>query len=258
MTIEVEKAFDSLDWQYLFEALKSFNFGPTFIQWIQIFFRDITSCNINNNVTSDYFHLSGGVRQGDPLSPLLFVLAVETLAINICSNHDIHGLFFAKKEIKVLSYADDTTAVLATIDDAKILINLLNEFEKVSGLKINEEKIEAIWLGNAKQSTSKPLGIKWPGVLKVLGIYVSYDTDKSIQKNLNEKIKKMKQKLTMWQRRNLTIAGKILILKTFGLSQMLYFSSVLSVPEWALKEVNKTMYEFLWNEKHNKMLLFKI
>ena len=118
---------------------------------------------------------------------------------------------------------------------------------------MNEEKSEAIWLGSAKQSTSKPLGIKWPGVVKVLGIYISYDTDKSIKKNYSEKINNMKQKLTMWRRRNLTIAGKILILKTFGISQILYLSSVLSVPEWALKEINKTMNEFLWNGKHNKV-----
>ena len=67
--IDFQKAFDTLEWCYLLHCLESFNFGPEFIRWVMTFYYNIQSCVINNGITSDYFILERGVRQGDPLSP---------------------------------------------------------------------------------------------------------------------------------------------------------------------------------------------
>ena len=81
--IDFQKAFDSLERNFLQRCLESFNFGPNFIRWVMTFFENIQSCIINNGITSNYFKIERGVRQGDPLSPYLFAVDVETLAIAI-------------------------------------------------------------------------------------------------------------------------------------------------------------------------------
>lgn len=74
--IDFEKAFDSLEWSFLFKSLEVMNFGPMFQWWIRTFYSNISSCVINNGYTTSFFSLQRGVRQGCPLSGLLFVLAI--------------------------------------------------------------------------------------------------------------------------------------------------------------------------------------
>ena len=171
--IDFRKAFDSLELNFLQKCLESFNFGPNFIRWVMTFYKNIQSCVINNGITSNYFTIKRGVRQGDPISPYLFVVAVETLAIAIRQNSMIKGITIDKKETKLLQYADDTTAVLSDINSAQTLFRLLDNFKKLSGLEVNPTKTEGMWIGSSRENKTKPFGIKWPNEpIKALGVYL--------------------------------------------------------------------------------------
>ncbi|KAL9957280.1 hypothetical protein ACROYT_G038896, partial [Oculina patagonica] len=151
---------------FLEKCLEKFNFGPNFRKWVNVFYNNAQSCVINNGLSSRYFNIERGVRQGDPLSPYLFVTAVETLAIAIRSQEDIKGITINGLETKLLQFADDTTAVLSDVDSARALFELLARFEKASGLKLNVTKTEAMWIGSLHNCENEPLGVKWKTCVK--------------------------------------------------------------------------------------------
>ena len=109
------------------------------------------------------FKLERGVRQGDPLSPYLFVVAIEILAISLRTNEHVEGIKIDNDEIKTLLYAqpDDMTATLTNTSSVEFFMQILNDFEKCSGLKMNVSKTKAMWIGANKNSLEKPLGLEW-------------------------------------------------------------------------------------------------
>ena len=106
--IDFEKAFDTVEWPFLFKTLKSFNFWDNFITWIKLLYTDIFSCVSNNGYLSNYFSLSRGIRQGCPISALLFIIVAEILAINIRIDSKIKGIQVLDQTFKICQLADDT------------------------------------------------------------------------------------------------------------------------------------------------------
>ena len=209
---------------------------------MKTFYNSIQSCVINNGVSSNFFTLDRGVRQGDPLSPYLFIIAVETLAIAIRQKESIRGITIGTEETKLLQFADDTTAVLADTSSAARLVELLNKFEILSGLKINCSKTDGMWIGSKRHSKEKPFGIKWPDEpIKALhvGVYFTYD-----QKLL--KRKEFYRTINLWSARGLSIYGKVTIIKSFLMPKYIYICSIPPTPKELLKELNKILLKFLW------------
>ena len=145
--LDFRKAFDTIKWKYLFSTLRLFNFGPDIQRWIEVIYHNVSSCVLNNGHASPFFQLHRGVRQGCPLSGLLFVIGIELLARALTNNNDIKGITVDRKEIKVTQFADDTTVFIKDHQSVVNLLKLLNEFKDTSGLEINTSKTEAMWLG---------------------------------------------------------------------------------------------------------------
>ena len=145
--IDFEKAFDSIEWPFLFKCLKIFNFGDNFISWIRILYTNIKSYVGNNGYYSDKFDVLRSVRQGCPISALLFILVAEILAINVRGNDKIRGITCNNRSFQITQLADDTTLFLADLESAVIRISLFQTFASVSGLTLNLDKSEIIPLG---------------------------------------------------------------------------------------------------------------
>ena len=105
--IDFEKAFDSLSRDFLFNSLESFGFDVSFIKWIKTFYSNITSCVANNVNLTPSFRFKHGVRQGNPLSPNLFIIVLDLVAISIRGNVRIKAIKVHGNEIKLVTFAED-------------------------------------------------------------------------------------------------------------------------------------------------------
>ncbi len=97
LSIDFEKAFDSLNWNFLFKTLEHANFGNTFIGYVKTMYNNIQSTVLNNGNTGSYFNLQRGVRQGCPLSAYLFITTLETLTNKVRNDSNIKGITIHKK-----------------------------------------------------------------------------------------------------------------------------------------------------------------
>ena len=174
--------------------LKCFNFGPVIGKWIATLYSDVESAMINGGYTTNYFKVSlKGVRQGCPLSPLLFVLGVEILAQKIRQSTDCRGIELSQSvEAKISQFADDTTLICRDINALNENMKVINNFNVISGLKLNKKKTKAMWIGSAKNNKTKPLGFEiYQEPIKSLGVNLSYNQDRNNNLNFFVKIYKM-------------------------------------------------------------------
>ena len=227
---------------------------------IKTFYNGISSCIINNGHCSSFFQLQRGVRQGDPLSSYIFILVVELLACALKFDPNINGINIDESEFLIIQYADDTTLLL---DDNEVslnsALNLINAFSEISGLKVNFEKTQAVWIG-AKRGcveeikTEKPLLWSKNGIFKLLGIrYELYKND-IYKQNFTEKITVIKKLLNDWSLRNLSLIGKVTVIKTLAIPILVQsLTSLQNLSQNDINEVQSVLFKFLWDKKTEKI-----
>ena len=126
--MDIEKAFDSLDHDFLILTLEKYGFGKSFILWVKTLLRDQDSCVINGGTTTKYFSLGRGARQGDPILAFLFISALEILFIPIKSKPDIEGMTIFDYNYLYSAYTYDTTFFLKDIISVKHMVDNFHFF----------------------------------------------------------------------------------------------------------------------------------
>ena len=173
--IDFKKAFDSIEWDFCFNILHKFNFGPQFIKWVKILYNDISSCVGNNGYYSSYFKITRGIRPGCPISALLFLIVPEIIVIKLRQCNNIKGITINGETYKIKMLEDDTSLILKDMASIKFAIKEFQAFLKCSGLQLNLDKTEIIPIGvNTKKHHKKPLSLSdikiRTGCFKTLGV----------------------------------------------------------------------------------------
>ena len=259
-SVDFEKAFDSLDWDYLYETLKVFGFGPNIIKWVKTFYNDISSRTVNNGWASESFQISRGLRQGCPLSPYLYVICAELLAVKLRNSENVEGINILDTIFLLCQFADDTQIFLKGTENVlNAALENLEMFEKCSGLKINYDKSECFKIGSLRTDRRQFTTIhnlKWSkGPINVLGMKIPIIDKKSIfALNLDDIIYTIKNTINLWSKRKLTLIGRVNILKSQLLSKLTYVISVLpNIPQNYLEQIQTLFFNFVWKSKTDKI-----
>ena len=169
---------------------------------------------------SEPIPLKRGVRQGCPLSALLYVLVIEVLAIQLRLNPNIVGFKIGGEKIASTHYMDDTTIVITQNRCFKEVIKELEMYEQASEAKVNYNKTKGLWTGSWKGRRTTPIeGIKWTsGDVKNLGIY--FGNERPACKTFEEIFPKFKRKLSYWKQFSATKFGKARVVEMFLTSRL--------------------------------------
>ena len=206
------------------------------------------------------------VKQGDALSCALFILCIDPLIRKIESNPSIISVQIPRSNLtginitsKIAGFADDIGAAIN--NDRNSINNVFTDyalFSSLSGIELNLDKTEILKMNvNSLHRDFEPFHIdinnsvrlETVESLSICGICFSNNDNVSYGKNILDKIVKMERQLIIWLQRPLSMEGKILIVKTFGLSQLIYALQMCHINEPELIDIERMIFKFLWNKK---------
>jgi len=253
LSLDQEKAFDRLEWSFIRETLQSMGFGTSFVNWVDLFYCNVRSSVNVNGYLSQPFSLSRGVRQGCPLSPLLYVLVSEVLAVNIRANPRICGLTLPGLQDPlppISQYADDTSIIVTSDDAIKATFKTYSTYEKGSGSKLNLSKSKGLWLGSWNGRQDPPVNLDWSStMIKVLGVFIGFGNLE--EANWRPRISAVENVVASWRQRQLSHRGRALVINALALSRVWYVASLVHMPPWVLKELNTLVFNVFWKGKRD-------
>lgn len=251
LKIDFRKAFDSVSWEFLIKALYLFKFPPKIIYWIRACITTSWFAVKVNDELCGYFKGAKGLRQGDPLSPYLFVIAIEVLSIIIYEKSSDFRHHWRTKQTN-LTYLCFTDGLLLFCHgdhrSASILKLCLDKFSRISGLHINADKSLCFLSNVSNEQTAlitSCLGFQMGSYpAKFLGVPLI--TSKLSLADCYPLLERIKCKMSSWTKKFLSYAGRLQLIKSVIFAIQAYWSAQFILPAAALKNIQSSMCRFLW------------
>jgi hypothetical protein len=258
VSLDQEKAFDRVNHAFLLRILETCNFGEHFINWIKTIYKNNSSFILQHGHLSLPIRIMRGVRQGCPLSALLYLLIGEVLAEAVRQNNDVKGFKLpgSDTEIKASLYADDTEFLL--VDEYSIVVArwIISRFEKGSGSKLNQSKskIFPLHLNDPqtnqyiKENTKLTL-LDYGIPITLLGLTFYLDYRQTCNSNFFDIMSKIQSKAQILSQRSLSLRGRAIVANSMLTSKLWYAATILSIPKYILKKVNTFIFSYIWKNK---------
>ena len=263
ISLDAKKAFDSVEHSYIESCLQKFGL-QRFIPIFKVLYSELQSDILVNGKIVPGYNIKRGVKQGDALSCIIFIMCMEPLIANIEANVEIEHIRSIKLDAdlpKAYTYADDLNCTIKnTRRGLQAIFDEYSRLTGLAGLELNAEKTEIMRFASVLRDQvfqAQELDVTYRGLnyrlntteeTKINGIFFQQDEAKMKNRNVDQIKEKMVAQLSKWTRRNLSTLGKILIVKTFGVSQLIYLLQSLTLDNVHFKTLNETLYKFIWNK----------
>ena len=260
LAIDFKKCFDSVSHKYVKYAFQLFGFGNYFSHWIQTIITKGQNCVNNGGWLTNYFNLEQGLKQGCPAAPLIYLVIAELLSLNIKQNSKIKGIHLDNKIdiLKILQYADDTTLFFRDLIDFREILSKIKEFEVFSGLQINPGKSKIMPISTYAENLTQTNGIEQVREVKILGvIFKTGIPTMKVEQNWLNIMEKIDRHIKSWSRRDLSIQGKIIVAKTFLISNCIYMIQSISLPDEIINKINRKIFTFIWKKRASNKKAFE-
>ena len=251
--VDIAKAFDTLSWSYLFSCLEGIGVPPLFICWLRACVCTPSSMVGYNGTVNNYFKGTRGLRQGYPLSPYLFVIAMNCLSklLSSASSNETIGFHprTQSKRLTHLSFTDDLLIFIdGSLSSVQNVLQVLHEFELRSGLVVSVKKSSFFSCGLSQREIDEiQVSTRMPhGSLPVRYLGVPLCTRKLSLLYCEQLTQQVKAKFTSWNVKTLSFAGRLLLIKTViaGITNFWCYSFVL--PKACVNRINSMCGVFLW------------
>ncbi|GJW49144.1 putative reverse transcriptase domain, reverse transcriptase zinc-binding domain protein [Tanacetum coccineum] len=252
--VDIQKAYDTVDWRFLGFILKRFGFHSTMIKWIMACVTSASfSICINGNVHG-YFMGKRGLRQGDPLSPYLFTLVMEILTLILQRRVRMSETFRYHKQCEELQiinvcFADDLFIFThGDVESASVIKASLDEFKKVSGLIPSIPKSTAFFcnvLNHVKAAILNFMPFA-EGELPVNYLGVPLISSRLLNKDCKVLVEKARNRIGDWKNKSLSYSGRLQLCKSVISSMQVYWASVLVIPMGIVSDIQQIIRGFLW------------
>uniref|UniRef100_A0A670ZPU2 Reverse transcriptase domain-containing protein n=1 Tax=Pseudonaja textilis TaxID=8673 RepID=A0A670ZPU2_PSETE len=231
------------------------NLGTKFENIITTIYNTQQANILINGEQTGPLSIEKGVRQGCPLSPLLFIFALESLLTRIRQNSEIQGVRVKAEEYKLQAFADDMVFFLEDpMEKGHNLIKELEQYGSVAGLKINRNKTKLLTKNlteNQRKELEKTMGIQATKRVKYLGIWLTPHSKSLKENNYDKLLQQIKKDLESWNKLQLSLLGRIATIKMNILPKLLYLFQTIPIklPKFFFDDINKVTLKFIWQGK---------